>query len=387
MLCDRPNRSMPYQPSVCLAAWAPFVAGAEIAATRLALGLQEQGVRVLMVLGTRGEALQQMERAGLRCVYVPLGLTDKRRFWRYFVARRALGRLLQREKPDIVHANDLPTSQMVSAAAARLGIPRICHHRFPFSRPAIDWLNKFGAERHLFVSRALMEQMVEESPALRQSSRAVVYDGLPLPAVPTAADRQRARHELGLLSDKVVVLFAGQIIEIKGIAELIRAWSLMPGEVRNAAELLVVGEDLAGGGTYRRRMEALAAELRVPARFVGFQADVPRWLTAADMAVVPSHVEPLGLVSLEAMSHALPVIGAAVGGICEVIVHQQTGLLVPPKDPAALASAMETLITNPALRQELGCAGRRRCEEHFSLQSHVQNVLREYDQVLSLKTR
>ena len=155
---DNFNGSWPKK--ICIASWASFLAGAEVAAERLAIGLKEAGHDVFMLLGTNGETLRRMRGVGLRCEFAPLSLTDKWRWWRYAAARRGVDRVLRREKPDLVHCNDLPTNQMVSKAAGRLGIPRICHHRFYFGGSAVDWLNKFGAERHLFVSRALMSGFV-----------------------------------------------------------------------------------------------------------------------------------------------------------------------------------------------------------------------------------
>ena len=102
-------------------------------------------------------------------------------------------------------------------------------------------------------------------------------------------------------------------------------------------------------------MESLARELKCPARFLGFQKDVNDWLLASDIAVVPSHSEPLGNATLEAMAVALPVIGSAVGGIPEMVVHEETGLLVPPHSPDQLAAAIGRLLCDPAART---CPGR-----------------------------
>lgn len=363
---------------VCLACWAPFYAGAEVAAKRLAEGLQSAGHDVLMVLGTDGETLEQMHSAGLRCEIVPLATTDKWRWWKYADARRQLASLFRREQPDIVHANDLPSSQMVGQAAKRLGIPRLCHHRFPFGATAINWLNKFGAERHVFISQALSTEMCGASNVLAKAPRAVVHDGIPLPSIPTTADRKLARKRLGFNSDKVLVLFAGQIVQHKGVADLINAWQLLSETFRRRVEILIIGEDLQKQGEYRRAMESLAKEIGCPARFLGFQRNMAEWQTAADIAVVPSHVEPLGLVVMEAMAHALPVVGSDVGGIPEMIVDGETGLLVSPRDPQSLAGALERLINSPEERRRLGEAGRRRCEMHFSIESHVKKMLEQY---------
>lgn len=368
---------------VGLVSWAPFLAGAEIAAERLAAGLQQAGHEVFVVLGNKGPVMERMREAGLRCLHVPIHFTDKWHWLRYRKSRNALRRLLQRERPDIVHSNDLPTHQMVSDAVRGTGIPEVCHHRWIFEEKAIDWLNKYGAAHHLFVSRFLMEELSGRSPRLRASGRSVVYDGLPLPPPPTAEDRRRAREQLGLPADRVVVTFAGQIIERKGVADLLSAWPLLDAALRSRAELLLLGDDLEGKGSYRIAMEQLSAELGCAARFLGFQQNVGEWLLASDVAVVPSHAEPLGNATLEAMSYAQPVLGCAVGGIPEMVVHEQTGLLVPPRSPAELSTALSRLIGDADSRRRLGAQGRRRCEEIFSLGAHVQSVLAEYASVLS----
>ncbi len=367
---------------VCLATMAPFLAGAEVAAERLAFGLREEGHEVLLLVGQDGEARERYEQVGLNPRVSPMYLTDKWHLWRYWRARRALRRLLQRERPDVIHSNDLPTHQMVSDAARGLGIPRVCHHRFPFPGLAIDWMLKFGAEHHLFIAQALMDEMTAESARLRASSRAVVFDGLPLPSIPSAEVRRRAREALGLPLDRLMVIIAGQVIERKGVADLIEAWALLPAECRARAELVIAGDDLLGHGEYRRAMEQLAAERGVPARFVGFQKNIGQWLTASDVATVPSHVEPMANANLEAMSYGLPLVSSRVGGIPEAVLDGETGLLVPPKSPAALAEALARLLTDEPLRLRLGQQGRRRCEEVFSLLAHTRGVVGQYRSVL-----
>jgi glycosyltransferase involved in cell wall biosynthesis len=310
--------------------------------------------------------------------------TDKWHWWRYTRARNGLCRLLRAEKPDLVHSNDLPTHQMVSDASRRLRLPRICHHRLAFEKDCIDWLNKFGAEAHLFVSQALMEAMCACSSRLESSPHVVVYDGLALPPRPTAQDRKRARLQCKLPTDRVIVVYAGQVTKPKGVSELIHAWSLLDPILSAKADLLIVGDDLQGPGNYRLEMENLAHQLKCSARFVGFRSDVVPWLLASDLAVVPSQYwEALGNATLEAMAHALPVVGSYLGGIPEMIVQGQTGLLVPPGSLKCLAKALTRLIAEPETRQRFGQEGRQRCEECFSLEAHVATVVREYQQVLS----
>jgi len=367
---------------VLIASRAPFVAGGEVAAQRLAVGLRDAGCEVALLLSDQGDAVRTlMERAELRCLQAPLHLTDMRHWWQYLRSRAAVRKIIIRERPDVLHANDFATHQVLAGAAQGLGIPTICHHRFFYDSAAIDWFNKFPADRHIFVSRALMDDMLPRSRSLGASSCAVVHDGLALPPPPSDEGRRRARIRLGLPADRAVVTFAGQIIECKGVHDLLRAWALLDDDVRRRAELVLIGEDFQGGGQYRARMQALAAELRCDARFVGFREDVGDWLLASDLAVVPSHVEPLGNATLEAMAYGLPVIGCAVGGIPEMIAHEQTGLLIAPHNPSQLSAALDRLLRDDATRQRFGVQGRERCETHFDIRLHIHKVIDQYRRV------
>ncbi|MCC7409199.1 MAG: glycosyltransferase family 4 protein [Phycisphaeraceae bacterium] len=374
---------------VAIISRAPFLGGAEVAAQRLATGLSETGCHVVCVLGQEGDAAELMRQSGLDVRIAAMPTTDRWHWLRYSRARYALRSIFKKDGITVAHANDLPSHQIASDAVRGLPIARVCHHRFLYDAATTRWLLKFGAERHLFVSRGLQELLYQPAdgqgmtledvmPAERCG---VVYDGLPLPVAPTPGQKREARRQRAIDPDHVVAVFTGQVIERKGVAELLRAWALLERRVvtgRAAAELIIVGDDLAGHGEYLRRMKSLARELGIDVRFAGFQKDVAEWLTAADFAVAPSHFDPLGNAVLEAMAVGLPVIGAEVGGIPEMIDRDETGLLVPPRDPHALAHALRTLILNPELRQRLGRTARRRCEERFSLRQHARAVLDEY---------
>ena len=360
-----------------LASWAPFYAGAEVATEHLADGLQKAGHEVLVLVGTEGQAAVRFRDWGLDVRFIEQRFTDKLGWFRYRRSMKKVVALLRERRPDIVHSTDLPTHQMISDAARRLNLPRICHHRWLFDGAATEWFNKYGAERHLFVSRYLESEMTRTSPSLQAGSRAIVHDGIRLPPLSTADDKRRLRRELGLPEDRKIVLFVGQLVERKGVADLLRAWSLLR-DWHDRAILVIVGDDLQNQGAYRCEMETLNRELGDIARFVGFQFDIASWQTAADIAIVPSHIEPLGLVVLEAMSRSLPVIGATTGGIPEMIVDDETGLLVSPHSPPALAAALKALLTSPDRCERFGAAGRRRCEEAFQLNSHVDAIVEQY---------
>jgi glycosyltransferase involved in cell wall biosynthesis len=146
---------------------------------------------------------------------------------------------------------------------------------------------------------------------------------------------------------------------------------------------VVVGDDLKNGGQTRRAMEERVAALGLSGRFrfLGFRTDVPRIVQAFDIVAVPSHIEPLGNATLEAMAAGRPVIGSRVGGIPEMVVDGDTGVLVAPREPAALADAIARVVDDRALRSRMGAAARQRAATHFSIEAHGARLQHLYDSV------
>lgn len=139
----------------------------------------------------------------------------------------------------------------------------------------------------------------------------------------------------------------------------------------------------AGDGPLRQTLEAQAREQGVADRcvFLGERHDVPQLLAAADLVVLPSLFEGLPVSVLEAMAAERPVIATAIGGTDEAITTEATGLLVPPRDPSALAAAIRRLQHDPGLAQRLAAAGRARVERSFSADATAREIMRIYDEV------
>ncbi|MCY2973082.1 MAG: glycosyltransferase family 4 protein, partial [Planctomycetota bacterium] len=176
----------------------------------------------------------------------------------------------------------------------------------------------------------------------------------------------------------------GQVIERKGVKELLDAWKKIDSE-KYQAQLVLIGDDIQNDGPYRKQMQTYASSEGIDATFMGFQRNVPEWLQAADIAVVPSREEPLGNATLEAMATGLPVIGTLTGGIPEMIENEQTGLLVQVNDPDGLANGMQRLFEDPGLAQKLGQAGRIRCERIFSIDTHTDAMIEVFQGLLHRK--
>jgi glycosyltransferase involved in cell wall biosynthesis len=153
----------------------------------------------------------------------------------------------------------------------------------------------------------------------------------------------------------------------KDIANLLRAAALM---ARSAPDFRL---DIAGDGPCRAELHRLAADLGLGerVRFLGELSDVPALLAGASLFVLPSRTEGISLTILEAMAHGLPVVATNVGGNPEVVLDGNTGLLVPPCDPQALARGIARLWGNADDSQLMGRAARRRVETHFDIRKMV----------------
>jgi glycosyltransferase involved in cell wall biosynthesis len=189
-----------------------------------------------------------------------------------------------------------------------------------------------------------------------------------------ADGREDVRRALGIDPGAPLVGVVGRLEPQKGHAYLLEAWA----DVRRAApgaRLLVVGD-----GSLRADLEAraLAPALRGSVVFTGFRADVPRVLATLDVLTLPSLYEGMPLTAIEASAMALPVVATAVDGTPEVVRDGETGCLVPPADPPALAHALRALLADPARARSMGRAGRAHVLARFDLDAQVEATARVY---------
>jgi glycosyltransferase involved in cell wall biosynthesis len=218
-----------------------------------------------------------------------------------------------------------------------------------------------------YIARELTQVLGWPSSKIR-----VVYPGVDVREFECRDQPQRtARSSNG--STKTVLAVA-RLDPMKGLATLIDAAKDMP-----YAQIRIAGE-----GPDRPRLEDLARVLGVEARvtFLGHRSDVPQLLAAADVFALPSLNEGLGLAALEAMAASRPVVASSVGGIPEVVVQGETGILVPPNDPRALAQALNDVLADARLAERMGAAGRRRVQAEFSADRAAQETAALWSELL-----
>ncbi len=208
----------------------------------------------------------------------------------------------------------------------------------------------------------------------------VVYNGLP-DTYGTAPGRERGvvREKLGLERDAVAIGLVGSLIERKGGNTLLEAVSSLDG----AWHVLLIGD-----GVERRRLEERARSLGIAdrVRFLGERpaSEVEEIFTGLDVVAVPSLVEGMPYVILEAMACSLPVVASAINGIPEAAVDGETALLVPPGDARALRRALDELVRSRDRRKRMGERGRERFERLFTLRRQSASMQRSYLELLGI---
>src|SRR5205085_11090586 len=187
-----------------------------------------------------------------------------------------------------------------------------------------------------------------------------------------SAAARRAVHK-DRRADSPLVLYTGRFVERKGVRELIAA---IPQVLEYAPQTRFV---LAGGHRHCSGEEMarwwLPSELhkyRSRIHFTGWLTpeQLSRWYAAADVLVVPSWYEPFGMVILEGMLYGLPIVAANVGGPAEILAHERTGILFPPKDVNSLGNAILRFLTTPEFRQRIGAAAAKEVRRNW-LWSHI----------------
>jgi glycosyltransferase involved in cell wall biosynthesis len=257
-------------------------------------------------------------------------------------------------RPDVVHTHLTHAHVAGRWAARRSGVPVVSTEHNLRARDRLGRRLLYSLDvrtsRQAAAVAAISEAVKRRCGELgfRQETLRVVYNGVkndPAPPEP--------------LNRRPILAMVGRLHRAKGADIFIRALDLMPD----------VDGILVGDGAESGLVERLAARLRDPSRLTWLRrGSAANAMATADIVVVPSRSEGLGLVALEAMAYERPVIAARVGGLCEVVDEGATGLLFEPECPAALSHAAAALLKDRGLRRSMGIAGRRRALERFSLE-------------------
>lgn len=285
----------------------------------------------------------------------------------------ALTAELRRQRPDIVH-NYLLRANLVGSISARLArVPivlcskRGCHERRGYELVSAK-IGNFLADR-VAVNAAAVRDFVHANEGCPLGKMVVIPSGVDtarFKALPPGDHKQR----LGVPADRTVVGVVTRMRVRKGVDEFIRAIGRLR-YTRPDVHGVIVGEVELDAD-----LQALVRSLGLDDHLslLGRRSDMPEVLSAFDVFVLCSHDEGMSNAILEAMAMEKPVVATDVGGTGEVVRHGQTGLLVPAKDPEALAQAIEEVLARPNRMREMGRLGRRIVVDEFSAESMVRQM-------------
>lgn len=295
---------------------------------------------------------------------------------------RALA-LLRREAPALVYlANGVGPHLPTVVAAAALRVPVVCHLK-GFRRVGV--LDRL-ASRHVRTAVAMTDRIAAHYRLRGLRPRRIV-------TIPDGVDCERfapgggaaVRQALEIPASAPVVGIVGHLQAWKGQALLLEAVALVRRTLPDVRCLLVGGVHRAGEDCARAlHGRAAAADLAGCVHFAGARSDVPACMDAMDVVVHASvRPEPFGRVLIEAMAVGRPVIAPREGGPLDVVLNGRTGVLVPPRDPRALAAALVALLRDPDAREAMGRAGRERARSVFGIDRHVAALVAVFEDAIA----
>lgn len=374
--------------------------------TRLSLGgpsrntidsvvaLQRAGWPTILAAGSAGAEIPILDEAthrGCRTVVLP-ALVRSVSPAKDLLALWQVLRLIRGEQVGLVHTHTSKAGFVGRLAAWLARVPAIVHtpHGHVFYGyhgrtvttlfVSLERLAARLTDRMIVLTERGVEEHLARGIGRREQFR-VIPSGVNVDAIRDGAPPyEMARARLGVEPETLLIAGVGRFEPVKGFQTLVKALPSILAVVPSARVMLV------GYGSLRSELEAEARALGVADRLEipGACADAAPFLAAADLVVVPSLNEGMGRVLVEAMALGRAVVATRVGGIPAVVAEGETGTLVPPDDPSALAQAVSELLKDPGLRQRMGDAGVRRAEQ-FSLAVMESSLLNLYREVCAEK--
>ena len=348
--------------------------GGETQVLALATHLRDDGHEILVAAHPGGPLAARLAERGLATAPIEC------RFGHDPRAGLALRAAARRFRADVVHHH---TSRALSLAPyVSRDVVQVVTRRMDYAPRGAGWYVRWLYGR--------MDAVIAISRAARTALAARGIDAERVAIVPSGVavetfrdlDRAAARASLGIAAAAQVVAIVASLHERKGHAVLLDALARLAAE--GLEPLCLAAGTGPEGDALQDRAQRLGVSARV--RWLGQVADVRAVLAAADAVVMPSLAEGLGVAAIEAMAAGRPVIASAVGGLPELVSDGVQGLLVPPGDAAALATALARCIGDASLRERLGVAGRERAQA-FSTVAMARGTASVYERALAARRR
>lgn len=375
------------------------IGGSDICLLRMIQALDKDRFEPLIILPKEGPLVPAFEREGASLRYVPMlqlrtipsPVYQFGYLSRYWPTVLQLRDILRRENVQIVHSNSLYS--LYGAWAAKLaGRPHVWHIReippkIPVAHGALAQVVRTMSAECVFMTEACQTSLFGRRIPEHSS---VLYEGISLAEFSEEIDGSRVRSDLGIASNVPLVGFVGRLDPWKGVEVFIKAAALVHARFPEA-HFLVAGGAPKGFERYDAQLRQLASSSGLSSRmhFSGFRYthdDIPDLMASLTMLAHTSvEPEPFGLVLIEAMAMGRPLIATKMGGPLEIVAEGETGLLVPPRDPAQLANAISGLLEDPDRIRRMGQAARRRIHDRFPVDAFRKKLSAIYDRVVGAR--
>jgi glycosyltransferase involved in cell wall biosynthesis len=357
----------------------PEIGGAERELLVILDRLSQRGYSPCVVCPERGPLGAELAQRGIRTLITPMPPWRKLSAYpRRGAAVRALRKVIETERPALLHVNDIWWVPQTLRAVAGMGIPVLAHVRqeiepFKVRRYELDRVDVV-----LPVSNRIRQSL--EAGGVAVARLQTLYSGLDMSRIPDHMEGGEARSGCGIPEKSLVLGTVANLFARKGYETMLRA---LPAILVSFPDThyLILGK---GDAAYEAYLRALAKELALTdhLHFVGFQESVFPFLAAMDVYVHPALMEGFGIAVLEAMAMRRPIVATATGGLPELVRDGETGLLVPPGDAESLAEAVVELLRDSSKRQTLGEAGRVRVANHFTVETMMNRLVSAYEGLL-----
>ncbi len=371
------------------------IGGPSIHVVNLHKGLSSDRFNSILVTGSlnpgEGSMLEYAQEKGVQPLAVPemvgeasLRLRDLKALWMLY-------RILQAERPHIVHTHTAKAGFLGRLAARMAGVPVIVHTYHGhvlngYYGPVKSWLLKMMerglariTDRLVAVSELVKKDLIAYgvAPPEKISVIPLGFDLEPFFDCESLKGEFRSELELGPGDQLVGIL--GRIFPIKNHRLFLESAAQIAQQESNVHFVIV------GDGVLRSEMEKYAQDLGIDQRvfFTGWRRDLPRIYADLDLLVVSSNNEGTPVSAIEAMASGCPVVATRVGGLPDVVQDRETGYLVPPKQPQALAAAILKLIRNSKKAEQMGRSAQLSVEKRFSLDRLLRDTENLYEELLT----
>ncbi|WP_200977039.1 glycosyltransferase family 4 protein [Echinicola sp. 20G] len=355
--------------------------GVEQTRLTLAKGLDKEKYELKIICTWKGGAIAEaLEKEGVELI--PIGGFKHPFEWR---KHQKVLKVIRNFRPHIIHGAIFEGMSM-AAIGGKLGkVPVVILEETsdPQNRSKkANWLLRNFvkvADRIVAISPNVERYLFEKSK-IGSSKIKQINNSAHEPILKNFNTQILLRKEYGLEDEDILVGFVGRLFnDHKRVTDLIEAVSYINSD---QLKLIIVG---VGKDEHKIKQKVEEFNIKHKIIFTGYQFDTSKFYHLMDIACFPSSREGFGLVAAEAMMHGLPVIATNVGGLQNVVVDQKTGFLVPPYNPRAIAEKLQQLISQPALRKQMGQAGYERAQKHYSAERYVKEVEDLYLSLLKKK--